>query len=292
MVTTSLVICTSRHPLTLVDTLARVRAQAPLPTEVLLVRSGVDPGAPLPAPIAETVTRLQISVLSVEAPGVARARQAGLEQARSDIVVFLDDDVLPQEGWFEAITAAMVGAATGAAGGTIHPAWPGGRPPPWAHPTLATYFGEREAGPGNPHLPFGANMAVRRAPALEVGGFSVALGHQGARSGLHEETDLCHRLRALELEVVEAPGAVVAHDVRPEQVRLPWVWRRAWGEGRSDAARDHLSGRADRARRTAKLAGLVVALPLAILPRWRAVIPARALVNLGYLTARPARTSR
>ncbi len=287
--TTAVVICTHRHPSTLVESLDTVRRQIPPSTEVLVVRSDVAPGTPLPEPIAAAVSRGDATVVEVEESGVARARQAGLERATADVVLFLDDDVVPANSeWYDAISAAMEPDDVGAAGGTILPAWPAGGPPRWAHPVIATYYGERHAGPGNVHLPFGANMAVRRTPALAVGGFAAGLGHQGVRSGLHEETELCRRLRASGLRVVEVPDAVVVHEVRVEQVRLRWVWRRALGEGWSDATRDRLAGTNDGLRRAAKLAGLVMALPFALVPRWRAVIPARALVNAGYLRTRGA----
>lgn len=293
MVSAEVVICTHRQPPSLVQALRAVRGQAPPTTPVVVVRSGVDGHAPPPRDVASAVEESGATVLDVPEPGVARARQSGLVHAAADVVVFLDDDAVPADDrWFDAITKAMEPDDVGAAGGTILPHWPGGHAPRWAHPVLATYFGAREAGPANRHLPFGANMAVRRAPAIAAGGFAAGLGHRGSRPGLHEETELCRRLGAAGLRVVDVPDAIVFHEVRPEQVSLRWVLRRAWGEGCSDAARDRLDGRRDVLLHAGKFVALLAAMPFALVPRWRAVIPARALVNAGYLTASIAERPR
>lgn len=290
--TASVVICTRRQPPSLRSALQAVRQQTLVPSRVVVVRSGFGEHSALPPWLRAELDATGATVVDMPALGVARARQAGLEHAGSEVVAFLDDDALPAEtGWLGALCADFDRDEVGATGGTILPRWPGGRPPRWVHPVLATYFGERRAGPANPHLPFGANMAVRRAAALAAGGFLHGLGHQGRVPGLHEETELCRRLRARGLEVIDVPDAVVFHEVRPEQLSVRWALRRAWAEGRSDAARDQLEGGRTIALHAVKLAGLTIALPLALRPRWRAVIPARALVNAGYLSA-PRRSPR
>src|SRR5207248_6638678 len=116
-----------------------------------------------------------VRVVCEPRPGVAHARTRGLDAATGDVVLFIDDDVRVQPGWYEAMTAAMDAPDVGAAGGTILPAWPDGRRPSWLPRSLATYYAERHAGLAVRHLPFGANMSLDRAAALEAGGFRADL---------------------------------------------------------------------------------------------------------------------
>ena len=85
--------------------------------------------------------------MTVASPGVALARAAGLQAAAADLVLFIDDDVTVEPGWYLALVGAMATGA-GAAGGRIVPEWPGGREPRWLHPRISTYYGARGAGAG------------------------------------------------------------------------------------------------------------------------------------------------
>jgi GT2 family glycosyltransferase len=133
-------------------------------------------------------------------------------------------------------------------------------------------------------MPFGANMAVRRRVALELGGVRADLGHRGAALGYHEDTELCRRIADSGHPVVDVPAAVVVHRVRPEQLRLRWVLRRAWFLGRSDARRYQAQDPHGRSLRVLRLAALLGIMPLGLLHRPTAVfLCARLLCNAGYL---------
>jgi GT2 family glycosyltransferase len=277
-VNVSIVVCTNGASPRLAATVAAAAGQAP-DAEVVVVWSGA---AKAPDALAASLgARVEAEPL----PGIAAARQRGLTAATGDVVVFADDDVTPEPGWFDALVAPLDDAGVGSVGGTIVPAWPGGAAPRWLPARLGVAYGERVAGGG--HYPFGANMAIRREPALAAGGFRSALGHRAGRPGLHEETELCRHLDAAGWRSVDAPGAVVHHHVRPDQARLGWLLRRAWAEGRSDRARDELRGRTDAGVRLVKTAGLAVALvPSLVRPKAAVYVGVRIAVNAAYLAAR------
>lgn len=274
----SVAICTVRADEDLVRAVTAVVAQLQDGDEVLVVHSGRAEPA-LPAALASLG-----AVRAVAEPrrSSSAARTTALAAARHDVVLFLDDDCEPEPGWVAALRRAMTPPEVAAAGGTIWPRWPGARPR-WLHPKLATSYGERDAATTT-HQPFAANLGVRARLVVDVGGLHPDLGHHDGTPGLHEETELAHRLRAAGHLVVDVPGAVVHHRVRPDQARRAWLLRRCWHEGRSDAVVDRANGRRERARRALKLIGLAVALvPSQVVPRAGTYVAARALVNAGYL---------
>ena len=283
----TIVVCTHRHGDELVATLAALLQEVPAATEILLVRSGTPTGSPLPESIEPWFSDGLIRAICVSDAGLARARAAGLRAASAEAVLWLDDDVRPRPGWFRDLIAPFTDPRVGATGGTILPDWPNGRPPSWLPRKLTTYFGERHAGPTAGHHPFGANMAVRRSAVEDVGALDPTLGVSGSALGLHEETELCERLSAAGYRIVEAPGAIVDHSIRPEQISVRWVFRRAWHHGRSDLLRDLPKGRADTPTRIVKLLGLVASWPIALLhPRAAVYVTTRVLVNVAYLRYR------
>jgi GT2 family glycosyltransferase len=283
-------VCTRGGGAGLARTLAALDADAPAEAELLVVLSGADASAPTPPVLEAALGALGRSARMIvePAPGAARARTRALYEATSDVVLFTDDDTVVRRGWYAALRAAMANGA-GAAGGAVVAVWPDDVPPAWLPGALRSYYGERIAGPGASHRPFAANMALRRSAVDAVGGMRADLGPQGGRPGLHAETEVCERLHRAGFAVIEAPEATVEHVVAPDQVRLRWLLRRAWNEGRSDALRDAQKGR-DTAVRTLKLAGLVASLPLTAGHKSRAVyVLARIVSNIAYLTqaARP-----
>jgi GT2 family glycosyltransferase len=283
-VSAPVVVCTYRHGDDLVAALDSLLEELPAEAAVVVVRSGVDAGTPMPPRLDAWFGGAadRVTVVCEPTPGAARARAAGLEAVTADVVLFVDDDVTVRRGWYEALRAGMTDADVAAAGGAIVVAWPNGGRPPWLDDRLATYFGERR--PGSEHLPFAANMALRRAPVAHAGGMPFALGPAASGTGMHDDTALCERLLSLGYRVVDTPGAVVEHHVRPEHVTVPSVLRRAFAEGRFDCRRDHYVRAPEPVRRLVKLAGLVLTWPIALLrARWRVYVTARVLANVGYL---------
>lgn len=169
--------------------------------------------------------------------GLSRARNRALEEATGAIVAFLDDDAVAVDGWAQHHAAAFADEATAATGGPITLAWPTTRPR-WMPVALDGLYAGLDLGSaarafGPNETPYGANMAMRRATALAVGGFNPKLGRNGASLISNEETEFFARLRA-DHRVRYVPGARVAHAVVPGRDRLRYVLRRAYAAGRSD----------------------------------------------------------
>jgi GT2 family glycosyltransferase len=169
--------------------------------------------------------------------GLSRARNRALEEATGGVVAFLDDDAVAVDGWAQHHATAVAEEGVAATGGPIALVWPNARPG-WMPVALEGLYAGLDLGSAArdftpSETPYGANMAVRRAAALAIGGFNPKLGRSGASLISNEETEFFVRLRA-DYRVRYIPGARVAHAVVPGRDRLGYVLRRAYAAGRSD----------------------------------------------------------
>jgi glycosyltransferase involved in cell wall biosynthesis len=136
--------------------------------------------------------------------GLSSARNRALEECRSDVLLFTDDDLKFDPGWLRAYEQAFNAApSAGWFGGRIQPLWPDGRPAWLRDEGMALIAGlmvRYDLGTQNrPYvatdpLPFGASFAMRRR-AFESGGkFRTDLGVKGSTPGRGEEAEYLARL--------------------------------------------------------------------------------------------------
>jgi GT2 family glycosyltransferase len=168
--------------------------------------------------------------------GVSRARNAGTAAAEAPIVAFLDDDVVADPGWLEALLAAYerwpdAGIVCGRANLLLETS-----PPRWFGPQVAGWYSEMEFGE-HPRLlarhevPWSLNLSARSEVVRAVGGFPVHLGRVGDNLRGGEEAPFVERVRATGAAVVYEPGALVRHVVPADRLRVAWLLRRAWSGG-------------------------------------------------------------
>jgi GT2 family glycosyltransferase len=146
---------------------------------------------------------------------LSAARNDGAAAAKSDLLLFTDDDCLVEEGWVEswcALFAAHPDAGIGFGPvrppapdrpGTITPAFDPGA-------TVKTYTKDIFRRRGLYDIGMGANMALRRLDWLAIGGFDECLG-AGARFPGAEEDDAAYRIVKLGRELVHVPAPAVIH---------------------------------------------------------------------------------
>ena len=154
--------------------------------------------------------------------GLHFARNRGIVEAKGDVIVFGDDDIIAEDRWLQCFAEEFERSPDlGVAGGPIVPAWLG-TPEPWVfdygternHPVFAILdLGERTRVLRKEHV-FGCNFAIRRDLAIEIGGsqpdtFPPALIHL---SGLGEY-GMTDAVRRLGYDVVYFPKASVSHQV-------------------------------------------------------------------------------
>jgi glycosyltransferase involved in cell wall biosynthesis len=177
--------------------------------------------------------------------GLSAARNVALRDTTAEVVAFLDDDARATPGWFQSLMHAYRDDRVVAAGGPVELTWPAPAPR-WMTPSVEAWFSRLELGPAPRFLAddeylVGCNLSVRRAAALEVGGFDESLGRIGRRLRSGEDWRMLQLLRGRG-EVAYAPDAVVLHEVLPERTRLTWLLRRSYEQGRTNAHYDDAGG--------------------------------------------------
>jgi GT2 family glycosyltransferase len=167
-------------------------------------------------------------------PGLARARNRGVLEARHDVVAFTDDDVAVDSGWLRGVAVGLARAnGTGCVCGIV----PSGeirtasqayfdKRVNWARDCAVRIFDLTAPPPGDPLFPFhvgeygtGANFALLRQALHETGGFDEALG-AGSATGGGEDIDMFVRVLLTGQRLVYEPSAIVWHRHRSDLAAL------------------------------------------------------------------------
>ncbi|MDX6636045.1 MAG: hypothetical protein QOF06_2248 [Solirubrobacterales bacterium] len=228
------------------EALDSLRGQTLPPHEIVLV---IDHAPELLEEVRRLWPDLKI-VANREQQGLSGARNTGVAEASGEVVAFLDDDAIAAPDWLQHLADAYADPEVLGAGGSVHPRWvegkPGWFPPEFAWVVGCTHSGmPQEAGPVRNLV--GANMSFRRAPLVEVGGFSHELGRVGTLPVGCEETDLSIRVhqRWPAAEILYDPAAEVEHVVPGSRGKLGYFFDRCRAEGRSKAVLTKMVGSED-----------------------------------------------
>lgn len=224
----TVIVATYRRPDRLAECLAGIREQTRAADEVLVVATSWDDES------ARCISELADGWPELRSPksernGTVTAYNRGLQEARGEIVAFVDDDAVPVPDWLERIERTFaaderiaavggkdiisgeaddggVGARLGALRGQIAV----GR---------IQWFGRmisnHHLGSGSPQdvdVLKGVNMSFRRS-AVSAFGFDERIWGDGAQ--VHSELSICLPLRRQGLRVIYDPGIVVMHHPAP-----------------------------------------------------------------------------
>ncbi len=182
--------------------------------------------------------------------GLSGARNTALQRARGAVIVFLDDDAIPLDGWLDAIRAPYADERVFGVGGLTRPRWPGDRPK-WFPAEFLWVVGCSHLGLPTVRSPVrnltGANMSFRQAVFEQVGGFVETMGRNGKRPLGCEETELCIRLTQANPGAILLydPSAQVEHHMTKQRETFGYFVRRCWAEGLSKAEVARRVGRSD-----------------------------------------------
>ncbi|MFD4636454.1 glycosyltransferase family 2 protein [Lentzea sp. NPDC058436] len=173
--------------------------------------------------------------------GLSDARNTGIAATTAPVLVFVDDDAVPRDGWMSSWRAVFADSAHMLAGGAVEADWERSRPR-WFPAEYGWVVGCDYTGIAADGAvirnPIGANMAVRRSALHEVGLFSTELGRVGGLPAGCEETELGVRVgRAFgALSVRRHVAPVVDHHVPVSRGSVRYFVSRCHHEGRSKAA--------------------------------------------------------
>lgn len=163
--------------------------------------------------------------------GANYARNRALAEARGEIIVYGDDDILMGPGWLRALMApfaADTAKRIGAVAGEVEPIFPDGAPD-WVRSFHGLQALRADAGPTADHqVPMSANLAFRRDALRATGGWDINLGRKGGRVFGGEENGPIRRLRQAGYAVWFAPAARVQHQMPAGRTTLRYVKRHAF----------------------------------------------------------------
>lgn len=161
----------------------------------------------------------------------------------AELVVFCDDDILPERDWLIRLEeAARRYPETDLFGGEITIAWTS-PPPPWLEafrPHFGLLFAETGAAEGAcaPEALWGPNLAIRGSAFCGGLRFNPGFGPNGSQDyAMGSETELLSRLGGLGLGARMVGQAGVGHMIDGEAVTRAWIFRRAARHGRGMARR-------------------------------------------------------
>ena len=196
---------------------------------------------------ATTIAAFQdvLPLRAIEEPnlGKSHAANAAVRAATGEYILWTDDDVLVESTWLTAYHAAFVQWPTDAFfGGPVAPVFDG-TSPAWLAGALrhignvfaAVDYGPQSVTLEGDRLPYGANMAIRRAEHQRFP-FDPRLGPRGATMLFGEEWELCKSMLTSGATGRWVPAARAQHMIPPERQTLRYVRAYYVGNGRSLAS--------------------------------------------------------
>ena len=216
---------------------------AGLDWEVILVdNAGNDETARISESFAAS---LPLNFLVETAPGKNSALNTALGHASGDLIIFTDDDVIPDSAWAKSLVdAAGRWHEADLFGGRILPKYPEGTSAPTIDDPVFMRIayviadwdlpeGEHPAG-----KIWGPNMMVRRRVFEQGLRFNTNIGPTGSNYVMGSETEFLLRASDAGHTAVYVPSAFVYHQIRPEQLTHSWICGRAFRVGRGLAYHD------------------------------------------------------
>lgn len=183
---------------------------------------------------------LPLTFLIEKKPGKNNALNSALEHVSGELLIFTDDDVVPDPAWAKSMVAAADRwPDSDLFGGRILPLYPEGMTAPtvndrdflsvayviadWPLPEGKQFPATRTWGP---------NMMVRRRVFDQGLRFNPDIGPSGSNYVMGSESDFLKRARAAGFEEIYVPSSLVYHQIRPEQMTHEWLYGRAFRLGR------------------------------------------------------------
>lgn len=200
--------------------------------EVLLV---MDKNDELYNMFSRSVSR-QVNIIINTNPGLSNARNLGIENAKGDIIVFIDDDAIAGNNY---ISNLIRNYEDENVIGVVGKIFPNGKP---SYPEELYWIG----GFTNKGFPevrcevrngYGCNMSFRKEVFDKVGLFSTNFGRVGKKLVTCEETEFS--IKALNTisgsKIIYDPSIIVHHKVHEYRQGLRYMIKRSYHEGMSKA---------------------------------------------------------
>lgn len=199
-------------------------------------------------------TRPAPRYLREEKQGLDYARNRAIAEARGEVIVFGDDDILVRPDWLAQMAVPLMADSErtiGAIGGEVIPVFPDGLPD-WVREWHAPLAFRADTGPlAARHSPMGANLAFPAWVFAQIGPFHTALDRAAGNYFSGGDSEMIRRVRQAGLEVWFSPAAAVKHQMPASRTTFRYARRHAFDSARSrvidragqPGAKGYLAGR-------------------------------------------------
>ena len=239
----SVVIASYNRAGLLVDTLRSLEAQHVPPTirwEVIVIdNNSRDTTRNVVEQFRKTAT-VNVRYEFEPRQGQSFARNLGIDVATGGVILFTDDDIIPESNWVRSMFTTITAAGCDGAGGRVLPRWEA-EVPDWLagrrdlQAWLALVDAEQ---PGMLEYPLvdanrivGASMGFRRELFEEFGRFPTTLGHRGARMYGGEEVVFINQVLFKGRRIRYEPAIVAYHRIQADRLRRVFFLRRHFDHG-------------------------------------------------------------
>ena len=241
----SIVLSTFNGSRTLETTLESMCRLSPPKTdlEIIIVNNGsTDHSREI---LERYLNRLPLKILDQPLRGKNRALNMAIDHVRGDLIVFTDDDVVPDEHWLDELyDCAETQPNASIFGGVIEPHWE--QPPPkWIFQsaplgiTFALTDPQLQAGTIFPGLIWGPNMMIRRQIFDAGHRFNEKVGPNSGQYIMGSETEFNIRVASFGYKCWFCPTAKVGHIIRDFQMQKSWVISRGYRYGKNKCLQDY-----------------------------------------------------
>jgi glycosyltransferase involved in cell wall biosynthesis len=172
--------------------------------------------------------------------GLSNARNAGIREARGEILAFTDDDVTVEPTWLENLTTGLNDEKWAGAGGRTLPrqlvplpAWISSESPQDWGGIVGGLFDLGDISGELAVAPYGANMAFRKAMFERYGMFRADLGRCGNQLISLEDMEFGRRLMAAGEHLRYEPSAIVYHPILENRLQKDYFLSWWFGFGRA-----------------------------------------------------------
>ncbi|MCT4582250.1 MAG: glycosyltransferase family 2 protein [Flavobacteriales bacterium] len=192
---------------------------------------------------------INVSYYKEHQQGLSFARNKGIEEAKGDFLVFIDDDAFLVPNYIEELQKALevYKGELIAFGGKITPYLESDLPE-WMSSYLMPLMSVLDMGNSviefkQNKFPIGANMGFSKLLIDKVGDFNVNLGRVGKNTLGGEEKDLFFRMRKVKAKIYYFPSVIVQHVVPDARLTHGFIKKQAIGIGVSERIRSSSIGK-------------------------------------------------
>ncbi|MBR3647079.1 MAG: glycosyltransferase family 2 protein [Paludibacteraceae bacterium] len=246
----SVIICTYNRDKYLGETLQRLAAnQYKGAWEIVLVNNNsTDTTEDICNRFAKEYPTLPFRYFVETNQGLSYARNRGMQEAKGDWFVFLDDDAFVENDYLSRLDQYIVQyPEMKAFGGKIYPLFEDGKEPEWLCKWNRSWLSAIDKGDEvclfkGAEYPIGANMGFSRAIADKCGSFNTTLGRTGKNLIGGEEKDYFNRIKAQNAPIYYLPDIAVHHCIPNSRTTNDYIVRLGKGVGLSEKARTQSKG--------------------------------------------------